>query len=555
MSVISGWFRNIALVGVGLILAVVVAQVLYPRSWMLPVARIGHQTYFWGDKQRVRQHIAGLNTHQLTVQTASKSYEATLKDIGFTYDTEATIGQAAAYPLAHRLIPFSIIGIGLKPHPLIPKEDAVAADLFARRLAQENEVAPVNAELIAQEGKLTPVPGKPGQRYDPEAIVQSLRASVRDGDARLEIKPATVPPQITTEAVTGLISSAQKQIDTGLIINVGGERLTPSRAVLASWFRLSYSDTDRKLAMSLDAGSVQNYLATVKKRFYIAPGTTVVRMIDDQEVSRSVGAAGRGIDEKTAGQQILAALNKGETEVQLSIAPIAPPVSYVRTYSGSEVGLQTLLNRLVASKGNYAIAVREIGGQGRMASAGGGKQFVTASTYKLFVAYSTLRRIESGGFSWSDRTYNTDLATCFDRMIINSDNACAETLGARIGWHTIAAEMRELGLTATSFLTPVRSTADDEALFLSKLAREQILTAASRDRLIDRMKRQRYRQGIPAGTGTVVADKVGFLGSYLHDAAIVYGPISTYVLVILTSGSSWAQIADTARQVHNQMSQ
>ena len=35
----------------------------------------------------------------------------------------------------------------------------------------------------------------------------------------------------------------------------------------------------------------------------------------------------------------------------------------------------------------------------------------------------------------------------------------------------------------------------------------------------------------------------------LHDAAIVYSPSGTYVLVIMTDGSSWAEIAALTRKI------
>jgi len=67
--------------------------------------------------------------------------------------------------------------------------------------------------------------------------------------------------------------------------------------------------------------------------------------------------------------------------------------------------------------------------------------------------------------------------------------------------------------------------------------------------LIDAMKRNVYRQGIPKGVSSVVADKVGFMDALLHDAAIVYGPTGPYTLVIMTNGSSWANIAELTRQI------
>lgn len=96
----------------------------------------------------------------------------------------------------------------------------------------------------------------------------------------------------------------------------------------------------------------------------------------------------------------------------------------------------------------------------------------------------------------------------------------------------------------------IETTSADLALLLAQLQTGQILTQqSSRDRLIDDMKRNIYRGGIPAGINSVVADKVGFLDGFLNDAAIVYSPTGTYVLVILTDGSSWPTIADFAGKI------
>ena len=64
------------------------------------------------------------------------------------------------------------------------------------------------------------------------------------------------------------------------------------------------------------------------------------------------------------------------------------------------------------------------------------------------------------------------------------------------------------------------------------------------------MKRQIYRAGIPKGTGQTVADKVGFVDNVIHDAGIVYGPNGPYILVIMTSNSSWSAIASIASQIN-----
>jgi beta-lactamase class A len=143
-------------------------------------------------------------------------------------------------------------------------------------------------------------------------------------------------------------------------------------------------------------------------------------------------------------------------------------------------------------------------------------------------------------------------------MIVRSDNACAEAMLQKISYKSITSEIQALGLKNTTFLkgdTPL-TTAGDLSLFNAMLQSGQILTQqASRDRLLDAMKRNIYRQGIPAGTSSQVADKVGFLDGLLHDAAIVYSPSGPYVLTIMSDGSSWATIADLTRQIESLQNQ
>jgi beta-lactamase class A len=69
------------------------------------------------------------------------------------------------------------------------------------------------------------------------------------------------------------------------------------------------------------------------------------------------------------------------------------------------------------------------------------------------------------------------------------------------------------------------------------------------------MKRQNYRRGIPAGIGAngTVADKVGFLDGLLHDAGLVYSQKGDFILVILTEGSSWSDIAALTQSIYGRL--
>ena len=221
----------------------------------------------------------------------------------------------------------------------------------------------------------------------------------------------------------------------------------------------------------------------------------------------------------------------------------------------SDVTLEALLSTLAVAKGDYAITVVEA--DGHRASANGSKQYTAASTYKLFIAYAVFQQVANSELAWTDTVMpDRSAEECFRLMIVRSDNDCPEAFGNLIGWQKVDNMMDELGLhnTRVKFHDNI-TTADDLALYLSKLSDGTLLGEADSQTLLGYMKQQIYRQGIPAGTDVTVADKPGFLYDLLHDAAIVYSPKETYVLVIMSDGSSWSQLADAAGQVNDFLNQ
>jgi beta-lactamase class A len=136
-------------------------------------------------------------------------------------------------------------------------------------------------------------------------------------------------------------------------------------------------------------------------------------------------------------------------------------------------------------------------------------------------------------------------------MIVKSDNACAEALIKKIGANSLNADIKSIGLADTAFSADNNmTTPNDLANYLTQLEKGKLpLKTESRDRLLSAMKRNVYRQGVPAGATGQTADKVGFLWGLLHDAAIVYSPKGTYVLAVMSDGSTWANIADLTRKI------
>jgi beta-lactamase class A len=156
----------------------------------------------------------------------------------------------------------------------------------------------------------------------------------------------------------------------------------------------------------------------------------------------------------------------------------------------------------------------------------------------------------------SSQTSAGSLDSCLQKTILVSDNNCAQAIIDLIGWNETQNQVKAAGFSSTNVNNSgggyMSSTAADLASLLKGLYDGSLLNTSSTDYLLNLMKQQVYRSGIPAGSpNAVVADKVGFLDSWNHDAAIVYAPNSTYVLVILTTNSSFSQIKALSNQIYN----
>ena len=156
-----------------------------------------------------------------------------------------------------------------------------------------------------------------------------------------------------------------------------------------------------------------------------------------------------------------------------------------------------------------------------------------------------------------------------EAMITVSSNFAANLLIERLGARNIQATADRLGASGMHVLRGVEdqkafdkgmnneTTAGALAVLLDKIATGHAVGPKADREMVEMLKRQHFHDAIPAGLpdGTVVAHKTGTITRIHHDAAIVYGPRS-YVLVVLVRGiedqkQSAALIASISREVWN----
>jgi beta-lactamase class A len=548
-----------ALVGIAIFAAVFeIAQLLYPGGRTLPFVEAGGQGVGGKSVATVQKQLdAGYSNAILIVKTDDKTFERSLESLGSKIDTASAARHAADYPFWQRLIPLSSVFI------MTTRDTTVSADFdmtrvraFAQEVEEQGTTNAANATLAVDDGEVRLAPSTPKKEYPAGRVEAAIANAAVRRETTVTVAPKTTAAALTDAEAEAMVADVQNLIDNKLSLNIEGRQANVDPATTGSWLAFASNKSADKLDISLKVEAVETYLKRVQGSSYKAPGTTRVQQIDGREVSRSVGKSGRGVEITKAVKAIANAVRAaGDSTVRLGVTDLPPKIAYDKKYSNTDKALANLLAGIVAAKGSYGISLMEL--NGRSAHAGGNRQFVAASTYKLYVAYAVIKEVEAGRMSWSGSINGTTVAACFDAMIVVSDNPCAVAFGHAIGWGTITSMVRNIGVSGSTQLgSTMYTTPNDLAYFLYRMQNGSILSATGRERLIGAMKRQSYtRAGIPAGATGTVADKVGIVDGYVHDAAIVYGAQKTYVLVVMSYGGSWSGIADATRQIDSYITQ
>lgn len=155
-----------------------------------------------------------------------------------------------------------------------------------------------------------------------------------------------------------------------------------------------------------------------------------------------------------------------------------------------------------------------------------------------------------------------------ERMITKSSNLATNLLTEWVGLNSIQSMLDENGIQD---LKVVRYIMDGKAfdqginnsissramnLLLSAIYESRLASATACQKMIDIMKRQEHRQGIPAllPVGVEVANKTGWIDGIFHDTGIVFANNGPYALTVLTEGVPSKELAqDLVAQISRQV--
>lgn len=230
-----------------------------------------------------------------------------------------------------------------------------------------------------------------------------------------------------------------------------------------------------------------------------------------------------------------------------------PSVTVAKSKSKESVAdsqkLKVLIDKLVKDvKTPVYMSVRDLK-TGAMADNGGSTSITSASLYKLFVANQIYRQVDAGKLSLSKKLpRGKTIEQCLKPMIVVSDNACGAQLGDLLGWGAQDIDLHNQGYNGTALADLPHTSSNDVALLLARLYANKLLKPKTNAAFLALLKDQSINNRLPQGlpSGTVIAHKTGDLYGYMHDAGIVYGTKTDYVVSIMSGEWSYPAQAPAA---------
>ena len=212
------------------------------------------------------------------------------------------------------------------------------------------------------------------------------------------------------------------------------------------------------------------------------------------------------------------------------------------------IGLQSTVNTWAARQsGSVSVVVYDLANHKTAASLNPGRQYFTASIYKLYVAYIGYQKIADGTYQINEPYISGyTRGECLDAMIRDSYSPCGERMWNELGKENLTDKLKTYGLADTS-MTALQTSAKDSAIILQRLYEKKDLTNRHQDLFLASLKTQpaQYRRGLPSGfSESTVYTKVGWNGLVdWHDTAIITLPNKrSYVITVFTQNIGSAQI-------------
>lgn len=564
-----------------IVVLVLVFQLVYPSSWLLPGTRVDGVL------------VGGMRKHDASAKL-DKIYDGlklaiyfgnnqaafqapTAGEVGIKTDNGGRL-DALQYPWYLRIVPSSILWAGNLTKAGQPDftYDHSKIDSYTQgKVGDSCTIPPRDASLKLVGNQLQLVPSVPGGTCDITKFQQALASATPsvNSDNKLQIDIAETPAMVDDDKAKVLADALNNRMATPMPIVVASEKQTIEGGSVLGWLDFKsfvptlpegQNNPDKvrdgsKLNFVVNRDRMSDYMKNdISSKVAVPAGVTKIATTDFVETSHVIGMSGKELDPEKTATEIETYLNNKLNSTTAETRPLAPKIVYTRTYTPTSNGFAALLAQYPQEHaGSYAMTYTEIGGilPFRSASYRGSTPMITYGMENGYVGYAVLMGLKDASILTSDKIVDNRLTNqCFNDMIEKTDLSCSNAFMDKIGHETLVARGKELGLTGTIFAqTNTQTTTNDLNYFMVNLFRTQVAPSAGGQRILTEMQATRMSDGIKAGLPSTVnlANLAGEGGTVHNDGAIIYSPKGIYLLSILSDGASRADLANLAKAVDN----
>lgn len=568
------WKLVLLIAGGLIVLGLVIYQIVYPSSRLLPGATVDDVQLGGLRKSEAAAKLNELyGSVQLNIffgKNTAAFLEPKIKDVGINVLNEDRI-EAMEYPFYLRLIPGSIFWANstMKAGDLKYSYDREKIQSYTQSKVGDSCTIPArDATLKLVDSQLQVVPSVPGAVCDITRFQQQL-AEVRptaDSDNDVRIDSTETPAKVDDEKARQLASvlNARLKDPMPIVLNNDTESV-PGRVVL-SWLDFksdlppdtpdNTTNQTAKIVFAVNKDRMISYLnAGIAAKVIKKPGVSKVSTLDFKETSRVNGANGTELDVDKILVSVTDYINSKNNQAVAVTRVVGPSTVYTRTYTPTSVGYSALLAQFAQDNpGTYGLVINELSGVRnlRSASYNADARFVSAGIESVFLSYVMVMDKYDGSLRPAEKISGSrNVETCFKDMIIKQDEACRLGFYSRFGFAHTTARGAELGLKNTVFADKggVTSANDLQKLIIG-LYKNQIARVEGGQQILSTGRTIRSNEGIPAGvTSGDVSHFVGENEKAHNDSAIVYSSKGVYALTVLSDGSSWEKVAALAKKI------
>ncbi len=220
-----------------------------------------------------------------------------------------------------------------------------------------------------------------------------------------------------------------------------------------------------------------------------------------------------------------------------------------------DAGLEKSINGVIATfpkDQKWSVFVRDLE-TNRSATINGDDSFESASLYKLFLLAPLESKTPADKWNYY-RLGGTNVKDCVDAMLRVSDNDCAKSVAYMANWNYVDQFNSSMGYKNTTVNGTPRTTANEVGDLLVNLKRGKLLSDKARRIVFDALYAQKFTEGLPSGCANCrTANKTGQVGQVTHDAGIVTHGKRSYVIVVMSQGGNFGQIAQVTKVVEEEL--